>query len=206
MGTQFNYYEFFVRMIEKARSAAELLEKSLDKYNPDELKDNLAIMHEIEHSADLLRHEMMESLHKEFLPPIDRQDIADLADVLDNVIDSIEDVMQRMYMYNIIDCRPEAILFARIITTCCIELHEVLKLFEKYKKNKNELRDGIIKVSDLEEQADEIYIQATRALYTEAGSALIVSSWNEVFSRLESCCDACEDVADAVETVIMKNS
>ncbi len=204
--TAYNYFNFFIEMAGCAHNAADYLKKCFANFESENIKTMLDEMHEIEHSADLKKHEMSEKLLREFLPPIDRDDIMELSASLDQVVDGIEDVVLRLYMFDIRSLRDEAKQMADIVVALCNELTELLADFEGFKKNLPDLKEHIIAINNLEEQADKIYIEAMRTLYTGTASAAELCAWKEIYDFLERCCDRCEHVADAVETVIMKNS
>ncbi len=204
--TAYNYFNFFIEMAECAKNAADYLSKCFANYENEDIKVMLEKMHEIEHSADLKKHEMSEKLLREFLPPIDRDDIMELSASLDQVVDGIEDVVLRLYMFDVHSVRPEAREAVDIIVGLCGQLGELLADFEGFKKNLPALKEHIIAINNLEEQADRIYIEAMRTLYTGTAAYAELSAWKEIYDFLERCCDRCEHVADAVETVILKNS
>ncbi len=200
-----SYFEDFVSMVELSCRAAEFLQTVLKDYKPETLAESRKKMHEIEHDEDTIKHAMMRRLAKEFVTPIDREDIIQLANELDEVTDKIDDILIRMYMYNIKEVRQSALKFADVIVRCCHALQTAIKEFPNYHKSTN-LMPAIINVNALEEEADAIYIEAVKKLYEEGGNAIEVATWSELYDRLEECCDACERVADALELVVMKNS
>ena len=97
--------------VNSACAAADMLCTVFDHYEPEALPGHIEAMHKIEHSADIAKHGTMEQLVREFLPPIDREDIMELSGTIDDVTDSIEDVLLRLYMFNIRTLRPEAQAF-----------------------------------------------------------------------------------------------
>lgn len=202
----YNYFNFFTEMAECAKSAADYLKKCFANYESEDIKVMVEKMHEIEHNADLKKHEMHEKLLREFLPPIDRDDIMELSAALDQVVDGIEDVVLRLYMFDIRSLRDEAKQIADIVVSLCDNLTALLGSFEGFKKKLPELKEQIISINNLEEQADKIYIEAMHTLYTGTASAAELCAWKEIYDFLERCCDRCEHVADAVENVILKNS
>jgi uncharacterized protein Yka (UPF0111/DUF47 family) len=201
----FNYFNFFTEMIEGARDAAKLLEQTLEDFQPSRLKATMEKMHSIEHTADMKKHAMTERLVAEFLPPIDREDISRLAVVMDDLIDSIEDVLLAIYMYGISTCRPDAVGMAGVITSCTKELTAMFKEFHNLRKP-NEMKKRIIEVNRLEEVGDKLHLEAIRGLYLGEKDAITIGIWKDIYNFLEVCCDECEHVADAVEEIVMKNT
>lgn len=199
------YFASFAKGIAFANEAATLLQECFENYNAANVQARLDDMHKIEHTADSVKHEMMERLVKEFLPPIEREDIVELSHIIDDVTDSIEDVLRGMYMYNIRRLRPEVKEFTRLIVRCCMALKDVAKELPNFRKS-TLMQEKIIEINALEEEGDRLYTEAMRHLYTEEKDAVAILAWTTMYDRLEKCCDSCEDVADMVEQVIMKNS
>lgn len=201
----YNYFEAFVQLVDYSCQSAEILESSLKRFDPQGLSEMMTNLHGIEHAADMGKHDMMNRLAKEFITPIEREDIIELAQEIDNVTDSIEDVLMGIYMYNILSIRPEAIDFVDVIVQCCNGLKKTMEDFQNFRKSST-IHDSIVEINRLEEVGDRLYRDAVRSLYVNSQNALETISWTEIFDRLESCCDACEHVANVVESVIMKNT
>ena len=199
------YFNDFITLANYSCQAAEYLLVSLKDFQPSTLAERRKAMHDIEHTADGIRHELNSRLVKEFVAPIDREDITNLADQLDDVTDKIEDVLIRIYMYNVKSIRPRALEFAEVIVKCCTAVHSAMIEFANFQKSST-LRELIIKVNTLEEDGDALYIAAMHEMYAQGGDPIEIAAWSELFDRLEDCCDACEHVADLVELIAMKNS
>ena len=199
------YFDSFAKGISFANDAATLLQECFKNYDAANVKEHLEDMHKIEHTADGVKHEMMERLMKEFIPPIEREDIVELSHIIDDVTDSIEDVLRGMYMYNITSLRPEVKEFTGLISRCCAALKDVAKEMHNFRKS-TLMQEKIIEINALEEEGDRLYTEAMRRLYTEEKDPVAILAWTTMYDRLEKCCDGCEDVADMVEQVIMKNS
>jgi len=200
-----NYFGTFVELVDYSCQAANLLSEIMHNYNPDELEEKMKEMHNIEHAGDVERHVMMKKLAKEFITPIEREDIVAMADAIDNVTDNIEDVLMRMYMFNIKTMRADALRMSEIIVKCCEALKEALHEFYNFRKSQT-LHGLIVEINRMEEEGDDLFTHATRRLYVEGGDPLEVYGWGRTLHYMEICCDACEDVADVIESVMMKNS
>lgn len=200
-----NYFGTFVELVTYSCEAANLLSDIMHNYNPDDLEDDLKRMHNIEHAGDVERHIMMKKLAREFITPIEREDIVSMADAIDNVTDNIEDVLLRMYMFNIKTIRDDALKMADIIVKCCEALKGALLEFHNFKKSQT-LHNLIVEINRMEEEGDDLFVHATRNLYVQGLEPLEVYGWGRTLHYMEICCDACEDVADVIESVMMKNS
>ena len=200
------YFEGFVSGMESACKAAEYLENLVEHFDSEKLAEQIDEIHAIEHEADINKHKLMQKLAKEFITPIEREDIILLLQQIDNVTDFIEDVVRKMFMYNVHAIRYEAVEFASIIKQCCYESRDALKELPGFQKNSERLEQAIVKVNDYEEQGDRLYCAAMRRLYCENAEAQDRITWTKLFDWMEACCDACEDVMESVELVVMKNS
>lgn len=199
------YFENFSQCAELSKKAAEYLVKCLENYNPDRIEKMLEEIHEFEHNADLKRHEMSDALAKAFVTPVDREDLDMLSHNLDNVTDKIEDVVQKLYINNITEINPSAIVFAKQIVRACEYLCEIMDEFANYKKSKR-IQALIIKLNDIEDECDKIYLSSMREIMKNSQDVLITISWREIFDRFETCADACEHVSECIGSVIMKNT
>lgn len=199
------YFENFSQSTSFSKKAADYLVKCLGNYNPDKIETMLDEMHEIEHSADVKRHEMGDALAKAFVTPVEREDLDMLSHNLDNVTDKIEDVVQKLYVNNIVEINPSAVVFAKQIVKACEYLCEIMGEFENFKKSKK-IQPLIIKLNDIEEECDKLYLSSMRELMKNSQDVLVTISWREIFDCFESCIDACEHVSECIGTVIMKNT
>jgi predicted phosphate transport protein (TIGR00153 family) len=200
-----NYFGTFVELVNYSCEAANLLHEIMNNYNPDELEEKMKLMHNIEHAGDVERHIMMKKLAKEFITPIEREDIIAMADAIDNVTDYIEDVLMRMYMFNIRTIREDALIMSGIIVRCCEALRDALREFHNFRKSPT-LHSLIVEINRMEEEGDELFVRATRKLYVSGMDPLEVYGWGRTLHYMEICCDACEDAANIIESIIMKNS
>ena len=108
-------------------------------------------------------------------------------------------------MNNVTEIEPDAVSMTDIIIRCCEEVRELLKEFANFKHSKK-LKEQIIRINDLEEESDRLYMSSMRKLHAETKDPLRIIAWREIYSYLEHCADACEHAADVVEGVVMKNS
>ncbi|NLN64926.1 MAG: DUF47 family protein [Clostridiaceae bacterium] len=200
-----DYFKTFVNLVEYSCNAAELLNDIMISFDAAAIREKLVEMHSIEHAGDSERHTMIKRLAQEFITPIEREDIMAMADAIDSVTDRIEDVVMRIYMFNIRDIREDAIRMSEVIVDCCRALKQALLEFHNFRKSQT-LHGLIIKINALEEDGDKLFTEATRRLYESCKNPIEVLAWDQTFHYLERCCDACEDVANVIENVIMKNT
>jgi uncharacterized protein len=202
---KYDYFDAFLRIGTLADEEADKLLEILKNFDPDNIHAELDAMHELENAADLVNHEVYTNIISEFITPIDREDIIRLTQELDEVVDHVEDILQRIYMFNIREIIPEALEMVIVIAKSTEALRQVLIEFPNYKKSKD-IKRLIVEVNTYEEEGDRLYIETLHKLYSLGGDPLNVVAWTKTFDRLERCCDSCEHAADVITTIIMKNS
>ena len=199
------YFGNFYACADCAYQAAHLLERVMRDFDPLLIREKLDDMHKVEHAADEKKHEVLDALVKAFITPIEREDIAALSEQIDDLTDKIEEVFIRIYINNVKAIRPEALKMLELVIQCCEEVCGLMREFANFRRSK-ELKDRIIQINSLEEEADRLYIASMLSLHSEEKDVLAVIAWREIYSYLEKCADACEHAADVVESVVMKNS
>jgi len=203
---KYDYFEALERQGAFAHQEALMLIEILKDFDAAELPAKVAAIHEIENAADELNHEIFTRIATEFLTPIDREDIAEMALRLDDIVDYVEDVVQQLHMYNIQDIHPPAFEMAELIEKSTAALVGSLKEFRNFKKSKA-LAERVIDVNALEEEADRLYFRTIRDLHMNyVDRPVFIIAWSNLFQRMERCIDACENVSDMMRTVALKNT
>ena len=199
------YFENFSEVAELCVKAASYLVEFLSDYNPSLLLERMETMHTFEHAADEKKHAMSEALAKAFITPIEREDLAELSGNLDEVADNIEEVLQCFYVDEPASVTAESVALAEKILVCCKALVELFLELPNFKKPQK-LREIVIRISDLEEDCDKLYLEGYRNIKHASSDVLEILCWRKVYDYLERCADACEHVADSVDKIVMKNS
>ena len=203
---KFNYFDAFEQQVDSATELSDVLIEAIENFSTaEEMQPVLDKAHEIEHNGDMVNHMILTNVAADFITPIEREDIIELAQNLDDVSDMIEGVLQRFYMFDIHFMHPQAIEFARIIKKSLKALRKSMGTFREFKKVKK-IRSMVEDVNQLEEQADALYVETIRHLYTvDAANAVRVEVWSRLYDRLEGTVDACEVVADTMANIMLKN-
>ncbi len=199
------YFETMARCAQFGLDAAKHLQAALATFEVITLGSRMEDVHAIEHEADMLKHDMMERLGREFMTPIELEDLVALSQELDNVVDCIDDVMQRVYIHNITAMRDDVGEFTALLVRCVAALCRAVGELGNFRKSET-IRPAIVDVNSLESEADALYLKAMRRLYTTERDPITVLSWTHLYEGLENCFDACEHASDVIESVIMKNS
>jgi uncharacterized protein len=193
------FYDDFKAMADELRKGARLLEAMFAVDPP--LADKAHEIKEVEHKCDFLTHEIIQRLNKTFVTPIDREDIHELAKTLDDVMDAIDNAASLVPLYKIDKVRPGARELTRIIIQQCDEIRVAVEALERRKG----VLERAIEINRLENEADRIHMNAISQLFDEETNPIIVLKWKELYDLLEEATDACEDVANLLENVVVKH-
>jgi predicted phosphate transport protein (TIGR00153 family) len=182
-------------------SGAERLKLMLDQY--DDVFASQREIKEIEHQGDALTHSIIIMLNKTFITPIDREDIYALASALDDVLDLIDASAQRFVMYRVEKPTVEAKELAFIIVRCCHAINTALKHLGK---NHDDICDQCVELNSLENEADKVSREAISRLFSEEKDPIQLIKLKEIYEILERTTDKCEDAANILESVVVKNA
>jgi uncharacterized protein len=186
------------RSVEAAKLLLEMLEH-VDR------KEKLALdIGEKESAGDRITHETVKRLHETWITPLDRFDIHGLISKLDDVLDLIEAVSERLVLFQIQTVRPPAVELARVLLKACEDMHRAMTLFPKLASNGQGLLDICVEINRLENEADAIYRRAIAELFHNGNDPIDVMKWRDIFDNIEEATDRCEDVANIVEGVVLE--
>ena len=202
---EFDYFGNFCEVGEIASQAADYLYEALQSFDQNSIITYSEIMHQYENDADMKKHILFRSLAHEFMPPIEREDLSQLSQELDNIVDSVEDVIRKVYMINIKEIRGQAIEFSKLVAEACSLFNQLLREFSNFKKSK-EIHKYVIEINTLENVGDRLHAESIKQLFQEdivPGEQL---AWTMIFESLEISIDACENAADLIDSIITKNT
>ena len=187
-----NLYEVSVLLVDLMESYQNVSEK-------------VAEIKRLEEVGDHIIHEIMRNLHRTFVTPLDREDIALLGERLDDVVDSIEEASRYMLEYQIQQPTSATRELASIILQASVVLQQAIaKLHFRGSKLKNILPDSV-EVNRLENEADHVKSKAMAQLFIDDLPAIEVMKWRDIYTMLEEATDRCEDAANVLEGVVLKN-
>ena len=205
MKTHCDYFTMMENQVAYCVKAAEMLQDHLLHFKPTETSQRLGNMHALEHEADDVKHELLRKLSQEFITPIERDDILQLVQIIDDVTDAIDDVAIKLYMLNVQSVPPEASVLAAVVVRCTRALAAAMAELRNFKKPER-LEKLVIEINNIESEADNIYIEAVHTLFCSGQTSLSALSIREIYECLETCCDLCEHAADVLENTIMRNT
>jgi predicted phosphate transport protein (TIGR00153 family) len=192
------FYTDFAALADELKRGARLLEDMLAPERP--VWDKADEIKEVEHKCDNLTHEIIQRLNRTFVTPLDREDIHALARSLDDVMDAIDASASLVRLYRLNTVRFGARELAKIITACTDSVRLALGGLEQHKG----LATHAIEINRLENEADRMHQQAVSRLFDEERDPIVVMKWKEALDFLEDATDRCEDVANVLEGVMVK--
>ncbi len=198
-----DYFVMFETSVDYINKATNSLSDLVNNFSDVENKVNN--IHKIENEADIHFHKIYEQLNKSFITPIEREDILLLANNLDDITDTIEDIAYRFLMFDIKTMRPEVAQFLDIIIRCCEQLRVLMSEFSNFKKS-NVIAQKIVEINNFEEEGDRFYHETIRQLFINCKDPIEIMKWREIYAKMEDCLDKCEETANVVEGIIMKNT
>ena len=199
------YFDSFVAQCKFSCEIAKRTGELLHDYKYDEVKDNLIELHGIEHAADQVQHDITEHLIKEFITPLEREDIVLMAQELDNLTDAIEDIMITCYEYDLRKVDDVMLSYIDLIEKSLSLLLDLLTRFSNFKKDSS-LGPIIVEINKHEETGDRIFREGMHNLFVNENDPKVLFAMKEVYACLESVMDDIEDLANTVGMVVMKNS
>jgi uncharacterized protein len=160
---------------------------------------------ERESAADAVTKATLEAIHRTFITPFDRSDIHDLTTALDDIIDLIEDIVQRMAIYEIRDFTPEMAKQAEILERCTIMLCDGMPLLRSTTSNAQALSDIRARIAELEGQGDATLREGLRKLMKTDRGAIAIIERKELYELLEDAIDRCQDAADVIQGIVIEH-
>jgi predicted phosphate transport protein (TIGR00153 family) len=194
-----DFFRLFKRQGELVRQGADQLLEMFERF--DDLPGRAARLKETEHQGDLVTHEIFERLNRTFITPLEREDIHDLASGLDDVLDSVEAIGSRIVLFKIQRPTPESIRMAKILVACSSQIDQAVDHLKGFKN----LMAFTIELNRLENEADAISREVVAELFSGRYETLDVMRWKEIYGRLENAADQCEDVANTIESIVLKS-
>jgi len=167
--------------------------------------DKIKYIRDLEHEGDRMTHEIIDRLNRTFITPIDREDIHTLATEIDDVIDIIQSTMDRMQLYRIDKCSPILVQMVEVLTRASEAIVKAVKSLRDLKHSRRTL-DFCIEINRLENEGDAILKTALGDLFSDHKDVLEIIKWKEIYEAAEYATDKCEDIANVIEGIVVKNA
>lgn len=195
-----DFYALFISLAAQLRVGGGLLEEMLAREAA--IWDKAEEIKEVEHKCDTLTHQIIQRLNATFITPIDREDIHALAKSLDDVMDAIDASAKVIRLYKIGSIRYGARELAHVVSVSIDQVRLALEALEK----RTGVAQRAVEINRLENEADRIHEEALRRLFDEERDPIMIIKWKEILDFLEEATDRCEDVANLLEGVVVKNA
>jgi uncharacterized protein len=195
------FYHLFTKQVVIISEASRLLVEAIRSGN-SQLRHAAAQIADLEHQGDELIHEIFTRLNQTFITPIDPEDIHNLSAKLDDVLDGIEETVHRLVAYHIEPIPPAMVALAEVVAGCAAAMTEAFSALEQ----NGSIMPHCIEVNRLENEGDRLGRQAIADLFEREKDPIVIIKQKECYEILESTIDSCEDVADVLQNVVVKNS
>ncbi len=194
------FFTLYNRAAANAVAIAQLLIDLLDRF-PTDGDRMLRDVKELEHAGDRLTHEVIDLLNRTFVTPFDRDDMYRLAGALDDICDHVDEAAGKVVGYRVQEIREPAREQAQIVHRAATKLEEAVQRLEGFKDSRRQL----IELRELEDEGDRIARAAISDLFAVGADPLAVIRWKDIHEQLEEAADACENAADVLEAILVKN-
>ena len=196
------FYDYFEQASSNLLDGARLLQTLLDDYqNVEEMVGQIT---EIEHRGDFIVHEVTDLLPRTLITPIEPDDIQRLVSAVDDALDAVYSVAQRLLIYQISDVRKPAKRLAHLIVESAQELDAAIKGLRD-KRQFNQVRERIVQINTLENNGDRVMYDGLTALVSHREDVFDFIRWKEIYELLEATTDRIEDAGDVIQRVLVSN-
>jgi len=196
------FFDLFQASAQNMVVAARSLKELVDTW--EHVEGKASEITELEHRGDTITHEIMGRVHRTFVTPFDREDIVQLAHVLDDVVDFIHAAADAMFLYKVDRPGQRAQELADIIVQATEEVEKVMPQLKKRIVLSQVLKQ-CVEINRLENVADRVYRSAIAELFADSTDMAHIIKWREIYAHMESATDRCEDVANVLEGVALKH-
>lgn len=203
MPVEENFFELFDQIASVLVDAAKALYELVTNYT--DIQSKAAALRSMERKSDSATNEIARRLIISFVTPIDREDIYELASKMDDVMDYIEASADRMKLYGIEELRYGVVDISKLLVDATVQIQKSVHELSHF-RDIDAILKPCVEINNLENQADIVHREALRRLFKEETDSLEIAKWYEIFDRLETATDKCEDVANILESIVVKNA
>jgi uncharacterized protein len=168
---------------------------------PNGSQERIRDIKDLEHEGDRLTHEVVNLLNRTFVTPFDRDDMYRLAGALDDICDHVDEAAGNIVGYGVKEIRPAAKAQGDVILRAASKLQEAVARLEGFKDSSRQL----IELRSLEDEGDRLNREAVSELFRTSEDAISIIRWKDIHEALEEAVDACENAADVLEAIVVKN-
>lgn len=198
----YRFYDLFEQVAGQLVMASELMTDLLDHFENVDMKT--ARLKEVEHQSDNLTHDIYTLVNQTFVTPLDREDIASLAQTMDDVVDYLEEAGTAIKIFGITSPTPAARGLADLARLQCLQLQKAMPQL-RVKGHLKGILENAKEINRLENEADTLYLSAMAELFNGEMSATDIIKWQDIYESLEESTDSCENVAHVLESIVLKH-
>lgn len=200
------FFVLFEKDVENVLAGAAMFR---DVMTPDLSKEaraqKIRRIEELEHKGDEITHMIFSEMGKTFITPFDREDIHELASKLDDILDFIQGAAGRIVLYRVETILEEHQLLAGMIHDQVVELHRAIPLLRDF-RHVEKIRESLVRINSLENEADDLFERSIAKLFDTCTDPIALIKMKELLVSLETATDQCEDAANVIESIIVKNA
>lgn len=200
-----NFFKLFEEDVQNLMVAGKIFEEAFHFPLTDEAKEKLRAIEDIEHAGDMITHKIFNELRSSFVAPFDREDIHLLTSSLDDVLDHIQGVSKRIFLYEINSFPDAGIHIIHTLNESISELGRAIPLLRDM-DNKTQIHEACVHINSCENKADDLFEHAVADLFKNCKDPIELIKIKEILDGLEVATDKCEDAANAIESIVIKNS
>jgi len=194
------FFSLFVAASSNAVDISRLLVELLDGF-PETGVELIRRIKDAEHAGDRLTRSVVDLLNRTFVTPFDRDDIYRLAAALDDICDHVDESADNLVLFGVKVGPEEARAQANVILRAAVELADAVSLLDGFKDSSNQL----ITLRELEDEGDRLVRDAVAGLFRSGQDPISIIRWKDIYEQLEAAVDACENAADVLEAILVKN-
>lgn len=195
-----SFFTMFVRQAENVHAGTKALVAMLATFSDPQAQSRG--IKELEHQGDTITHDLNTRLNKTFITPFDREDIHELSSKIDDVLDLADAAAGRLVIYRVKAIRPGVLELAQILELAAAQVLEAVRVLEK----QDHILTRCIEINRLENEGDRISRSLIAQLFEQEKDPVEIIKWKEIIEAIETAIDKCEDVANVIETVILKSA
>ena len=199
------FFPLFEKAASNANTTAKALVELVNTTNPDRKRELFREIERLEHVGDSITHETFNELSANFITPFDREDIHSLVSAIDDIVDYIHGSVKRIELYKVEVMTIPIVKLSELILTSTEELNIAVAGLKNL-KNVSKIKEATVRINSIENHADDIFDTALARLFEEEKNAVEVIKMKDVLFALETATDKCEDAANVIDSILIKNS
>lgn len=200
------FFTFFEKDVQNLLAAARIFKELMSPaISTAQRAEKIKLIEDHEHKGDEITHQIFSELGTTFITPFDREDIHALASKLDDILDYIQGAATRIVLYRVETISPEQEMLARMIHDSVLELSRAMPLLKDF-KDTEKIRENLVRINSIENEADDLFERAIADLFDTCKDPIMLIKSKELLVSLETATDKCEDAANAIESIVVKNA